>query len=338
VVQLTVETRTGQNLPEEQDPFRQFFDDFLPDDGSAPPENPPFPSTPNRSPFEANESGSGFLIDSSGIIVTNAHVIEGATAVTVRLSDGRQFSGTVVGQDPLTDLAVVRIQADTPLPTANLGDSSRLRPGEWAIALGSPLGLSNSVTAGIVSALGRSSQEIRAGDRRIDFIQTDAAINPGNSGGPLIDIHGRVIGINTAIFQGAEGIGFAIPINEARSIVDRLVATGRIVRSFVGIRMDTLTPELVTELQNEPDFQSVKGISQGVLVVEAIADSPAASAGLRRGDVIVALDGNAVTDAAAIQQAISDRDVGETVRFQIYRAGRKLTISVVTEELQDEQG
>lgn len=297
-----------------------------------------FDSPSQSPPFDGQDSGSGFIIDPAGWIVTNSHVVELADTVTATLSDGRQLSGKVVGRDPLTDLATVRLEVAEPLPAVTLGDSSILRPGEWVVALGSPLGLSNSVTAGIVSALGRTSQEIRVGDKRIDFIQTDAAINPGNSGGPLIDIDGKVVGINTAIAHGAEGIGFAIPINEARIIVDQLIAGGRVVRSYVGIRMNTLTPELLEEMRERAKFDIDRGLAEGVVVTGVMPQSPAAIAGLLEGDIIVGLDGKTMAEASDVQRDIAGRQVGSSVNFNINRAGENRTISITTVELEQQLG
>ncbi|MGK7910860.1 MAG: trypsin-like peptidase domain-containing protein [Synechococcus sp.] len=321
----------GQN----SDRLQQFFEEFGPNDrGQNRFSNP-------RQDFIGG-SGSGFLIDATGTIVTNAHVVGNADMVAAVLSDGREFTGSVVGRDALTDLAVIQLDVDdNPLPFVEFGDSGLLRPGEWVIALGSPLGLSNSLTAGIVSALGRTSQEIRVGDRRIDFIQTDAAINPGNSGGPLIDIDGRVVGINTAIVRGAEGIGFAIPVNEAQIVIDQLISAGRVVRSFVGIRMNTLDAELLEEIARSPNPSSLTidpSLESGVVVIDVLERSPAASAGLRSGDVIVALDGESVSTAAQVQSSISGRAVGEEVEFLINRNGQERTITITTEELQQQFG
>ena len=315
--------------------FRQFFEDFGPN------RQAPNRFSNPRQDFSGG-AGSGFIIDESGTIVTNAHVVGNADSVTAVLSDGREFTGSVVGRDTLTDLAVIQLDAeDEPLPAVEFGDSGLLRPGEWVIALGSPLGLSNSLTAGIVSALDRTSQEIRVGDRRIDFIQTDAAINPGNSGGPLIDIDGRVVGINTAIVRGAEGIGFAIPVNEAQIVIDQLIASGRVVRSFVGIRMNTLDAELLEEIANSPNATRIAidpELEAGVVVIDVLERSPAAVAGLRSGDVIVALDGESVSTAAQVQSTISGRAVGEEVEFRINRNGQERTVTVTTEELQQQFG
>ncbi|MEO0852988.1 MAG: trypsin-like peptidase domain-containing protein, partial [Cyanobacteria bacterium J06648_11] len=279
-------------------------------------------------------SGSMMKPDPEGWIVTNSHVVEQSDTVIATLSDGRKLKGQVIGRDPLTDLATVRIESANVLPAVELGDSSLLRPGEWVVAMGSPLGLSNSVTAGIVSALGRTSQEIRVGDKRVDFIQTDAAINPGNSGGPLVDVDGKVVGINTAIAHGAEGIGFAIPINEARIIVNQLMDSGRVVRSYVGIRMNTLTPELLDDLREKAEYKLAKGLETGVLVTGVMPESPAAIAGLVEGDVIIGLDGQTVMEAREIQREIAGKGIGSSVNFDINRGGETRTISVTTVELE----
>lgn len=316
------------------DSLRRFFEDFIPDPERR--DNNPF--NPRR---EGGGSGSGFIIDKSGTLVTNAHVVGESQKVNAMLPDGRELEGIVLGQDELTDLAVIQLVTDEELPTVQFGNSSLLRPGEWVIALGSPLGLSNSLTAGIISALGRTSQEIRVGDRRIDFIQTDAAINPGNSGGPLIDIDGKVVGINTAIIRGAEGIGFAIPVNEAQIVIDQLISSGKVVRSFVGIRMNTLDEDLLESLAEVPSAERLEidpAVGTGVLILDVLEPSPAQQAGLQSGDVILALDGDPVTTADEVQNHISGRPVGASVDFRINRNGEELTLSVTTQELQKQFG
>ena len=194
-------------------------------------------------------TGSGFIISANGRILTNAHVVDGADKVTVTLKDGRTLEGKVLGADPVTDVAVVKIEADN-LPTVTLGDSNRLQTGESAIAIGNPLGLDNTVTTGIVSATGRTSSQIGVPDKRVNFIQTDAAINPGNSGGPLLNTQGEVIGINTAIIQNAQGLGFAIPINTAGQIADQLIARGKVEHPYLGIQMASLTSEVKQQLKH----------------------------------------------------------------------------------------
>ena len=328
-------TDNGPSARGNPESFRRFFEEFGPNPnrpGRRPP-NPPQDFT--------GGAGSGFIIDGSGTIVTNAHVVGEASSIEAVLYDGREFKGTVVGRDPLTDLAVIQLETEEALPTVELGNSGGLRPGEWVIALGSPLGLSNSLTAGIVSALGRTSQEIRVGDRRIDFIQTDAAINPGNSGGPLIDIDGKVVGINTAIIRGAEGIGFAIPMNKAQIVIDQLISSGKVVRSFVGIRMNTLDEALLEAIANAPNSERINldpTVTSGVLVIDVLENSPADDAGLQSGDVIVELDGEPVLSADGIQSNISGRPVGDRVQFRINRNGDDLTLTVITKELQQQFG
>ncbi|WP_017327128.1 trypsin-like peptidase domain-containing protein [Synechococcus sp. PCC 7336] len=336
VVQLQTARRIAVNPDNSapRTPFRRFLDDFLPEPGPRRPNE----RDPERSPrgrgFEQRGSGSGFIVSEAGMVVTNAHVVNNADVVRATLADGREYAGRVIGRDPLTDLAVVQLETDEPLPAIGFGDSGLLRPGEWVVALGSPLGLSNSVTAGIVSALGRTSQEIRVGDRRIDFIQTDAAINPGNSGGPLINIDGEVVGINTAIIRGAEGIGFAIPVNEAQIILDQLLSNGKVVRSYVGVRMNTLSPEVVEQLQQRDlSFNFDETVTSGVLIVDVVAKSPAAAAGLQGGDIIIGLNGEAVTEASQMQGAISGLPVGTEVTLSINRNGREREVVLKTAEL-----
>jgi len=294
--------------------FREFFGDF----GGL-------PAQP-RTRIERG-TGSGFIIDAQGLILTNAHVIEGADRVLVTLKDGREFAGEVLGEDPLTDLAVIRVEASG-LPTVTLGDSEQLRPGEWAIAIGNPLGLDNTVTAGIISATGRSSSQVRVPDKRVSFIQTDAAINPGNSGGPLLNEQGQVIGVNTAIIGGAQGLGFAIPINAARDIAQELIANGRVEHPYIGIQMRSLTPALreVLNEQNASDRQITA--DSGVIVLGVQGNSPAAQAGLRPGDVLQSLGGQPVREAETVQTIVQNTDIGEALVAEIDRQGRQLEITL----------
>jgi Do/DeqQ family serine protease len=308
-------TRTVQTqLPGAfNDPFfRQFFGNQMPD-----------------MPSQQIERGvgSGFIISSNGRIITNAHVVDGADTVSVTLKDGRTFQGKVLGEDTVTDVAVVQVDA-TGLPTVSLGDSSQLRPGEWAIAIGNPLGLDNTVTAGIISATGRSSGEVGVPDKRVDFIQTDAAINPGNSGGPLLNDQGQVIGMNTAIIQGAQSIGFAIPINRVRQIADQLATTGKVEHAYLGIQMVTLTPEIKQQLNSNPNSSLSVDQDQGVLIAKVMPDSPADKAGLRAGDVIHQIDGKAVTKAEEVQQAVDSSQVNANLRIQLTRNGQTKTLTV----------
>ncbi|MEM9244445.1 MAG: PDZ domain-containing protein, partial [Cyanobacteria bacterium P01_F01_bin.153] len=203
-------------------------------------------------------------------------------------------------------------------------------PGQWAIAIGNPLGLDNTVTTGIVSATGRSSSEVGIPDKRVNFIQTDAAINPGNSGGPLIDEQGRVIGINTAIIRGAQGLGFAIPINRARQIADQIITKGKVDHPFLGIRMVALTPEVKEEVNSSPNSAVRVDIDAGVLVVQVVPESPAAEAGLRPGDVIFKAQGKDIKEAIEVQQAVEAAGVGNPMTLEIHRDGENLTVEVVT--------
>lgn len=271
--------------------------------------------------------GSGFIINSNGEVLTNAHVVDGVNTVTVTLKDGRTFKGKVMGADPVTDVAVVKIQADN-LPTVTVGNSDQLKPGEWAIAIGNPLGLDNTVTEGIVSATGRSSSQVGMPDERVNYIQTSAAINPGNSGGPLLNASGQVIGINTAILQNAQGIGFAVPINTAKAIANQLIATGKVEHPYLGIQMVTLTPELKQEINSDPKAPITVNDSQGALVVKVVPSSPAAQVGIRTGDVILKANNQNVNNADQLQQTVEKTAVGGNLQLEIRRYGKTLNLSV----------
>jgi len=272
-------------------------------------------------------TGSGFIISNNGEILTNAHVVDGANTVSVTLKDGRTFTGKVMGTDPVTDVAIVTIQANN-LPSVTLGDSNQLKPGEWAIAIGNPLGLDNTVTTGIISATGRSSSQVGVPDKRVQFIQTDAAINPGNSGGPLLNASGQVIGMNTAIIQGAQGLGFAIPINTAKRIADELVANGKVQHPYLGIQMVTLTPELKKNINENPNAGLTVDEDNGVLIAKVIPDSPAAKAGLRSGDVIHKINGQPVKDAEDVQKAVEGSQVGSNIQIELHRNQTDMTLAV----------
>ncbi|MGB3405429.1 MAG: HhoA/HhoB/HtrA family serine endopeptidase [Microcoleaceae cyanobacterium] len=307
--------RTVENAAPEMfnDPFfRRFFGNQI-------------PSLPD-SQIQSG-TGSGFILNKQGQIITNAHVVEGADKVSVVLKDGRQFEGQVMGRDPVTDVAVVKIEADN-LPTVQLGDSERLAPGDWAIAIGNPLGLDNTVTTGIISAVGRSSSEVGVPDKRVDFIQTDAAINPGNSGGPLLNEQGEVIGVNTAILQGAQGLGFAIPINTVERIAEELIANGEVKHPYLGIQMITLTPEVKEQLNNNPNSGLLVNQDQGVLIVRVMPDSPADNAGLRAGDVIEQINNQPVKDASDVQQAVIKESVGSQLKLGLRRNGEPVSIQI----------
>lgn len=318
-------TVSSQGSRRFQDPLERFFGEGNGEGNGAVP------------PSQIEEgTGSGFVVDANGVILTNAHVVDGADRVTVVLTDGRQFQGKVLGQDLLTDVAVVKIEA-TNLPTVSLGNSDQLQPGEWAIAIGNPLGLDNSVTVGIVSATGRSSADIGVSDRRVGFIQTDAAINPGNSGGPLLNQRGEVIGMNTAIISGAQGLGFAVPINTVQRIADLLATDGRVNHPYLGIEMVALTPAIKQQINADTDSGITVQEDQGVLIVRVVEDSPAAKAGLRAGDVVVTIGNQAATDEDTVQQAVENSKIGEDLPIEIRRNGQTLNLAVKPAVLPDAQ-
>jgi S1-C subfamily serine protease len=280
--------------------------------------------------------GSGFITTADGRIITNAHVVEGADRVEVTLKDGRSFTGKVVGADPVTDVAVITIEARD-LPTVSLSNSDQIQPGEWAIAIGNPLGLDSTVTAGIISATGRSSREVGVPDKRVSFIQTDAAINPGNSGGPLLNLQGEVIGVNTAIIQGAQGLGFAIPINTVQNISNQLIDKGRVDHAYLGIQMVTLSPATKENINSDPNSPITVEADSGVLIARVMPNSPAAQAGLRAGDVITAMGDQPVKDSEAVQQAVESSSLGQNLSITIQRNGREQTIDVRPGSLPTEQ-
>ena len=302
--------------------FRRFFGDQLP------------PGMPDRRTERG--AGSGFILSDDGKILTNAHVVDGADQVTVTLQDGRVFDGEVLGRDRLTDVAVIQIQAED-LPSVRIGDSDQIRPGEWVIAIGNPLGLDSTVTAGIISATGRSSGEVGVGDKRVDFIQTDAAINPGNSGGPLLNAAGEVIGVNTAIIRGAQGLGFSIPINRVQEISDQLIENGEVERSYLGIRMITLNPQIAEEINEDPNSGLVVEEEEGILVMRVMQDSPADRAGLRAGDVIQRIDGEEIEDSQEIQQLVEFSPIGTVLQVELRRLGQDVELPVKTGPFPDDQ-
>lgn len=272
-------------------------------------------------------TGSGFIFNPNGQIMTNAHVVNGADRVSVTLKDGRTFEGKVLGEDRVTDVAVIQIQANN-LPTVALGNSDQVQAGEWVIAIGNPLGLNNTVTAGIISATDRSSSDVGVPDRRVGFIQTDTAINPGNSGGPLLNARGQVIGMNTAIIQGAQGIGFAIPINTVQRISQQLVTKGQVEHPYLGVQMVTLTPEIKQQLNIQSNGQIQIAADRGVLVVRVVPNSPAAAAGMRSGDVIQAINNQPVNTTEQVQQLLERNSVGSQLPVQIQRNGKSAQVTV----------
>ena len=314
----TVATRVD---PFFEDPFfREFFGDRF---GSQLPQE-----------RQVRGQGSGFITQKNGIIFTNAHVVSGADRVTVTLKDGREFDGVVKGTDEVTDLAVVQIDPQgVDLPVASLGNSSSVQVGDWAIAVGNPVGLNNTVTLGIISTLTRSSAQVGIPDKRIDFLQTDAAINPGNSGGPLLNEQGDVIGINTAIRPDANGIGFAIPIDKAREITAVLAKGQQVPHPYIGVQMRTLTPEFARKNNSNPNSPVTIPEVEGVLVVRVLPETPAESAGLRIGDVITAIDGQAITDASKLQSLVDSSGLNKSLNFTVLRGDRTLNLKVVTSQL-----
>ncbi|RMH51628.1 MAG: Do family serine endopeptidase [Alphaproteobacteria bacterium] len=271
------------------------------------------PMMPNGATPEMKGAGTGFIISASGDIVTNSHVVEHADSITVILADGTRLQAKVVGADPATDLALVRVEAGRDLPHVEWGDSAALRLGQDVIAIGNPFGLGNSVTAGIVSALGR---DIHAGPFD-DYIQTDAAINRGNSGGPLFDAEGKVVGINTAIFSptgGSVGIGFAVPSNLARQVIADLADDGQVERGWLGVAIQPVSDDIAAALGLEK--------AQGALVAEVTPDSPAAKAGLKRGDVIRAVNGQTVKGPRDLTRLIATAKPGSKVELELLRAGK----------------
>ncbi|MEN9520234.1 MAG: hypothetical protein RLZZ381_2822 [Cyanobacteriota bacterium] len=311
VVRIDAEREVATNVPGMfNDPREQFFGSQMPN----------IPSEQIQKGL-----GSGFVVSSDGLILTNAHVVEGSNQVKVTLKDGQTYQGRVMGTDSLTDLAVIKINADS-LPAITFADSDNLQPGEWAIAIGNPLGLDNTVTTGIVSATGRSSAQVGVADKRVSFIQTDAAINPGNSGGPLLNAQGEVIGINTAIIQNASGLSFAIPSNAARDIAEELIAKGKADHPFLGIQMAQITPELKQELKSQKNFE-IDAI-EGILIVDVVPNSPADRAGLKSGDVIQAIGEQKITTTEQVQQAVEEVDIGDRLNFGLIRNDRQLDLAV----------
>ncbi len=293
--------------------FRRFFGDRMP---------------PERRRIEQG-TGSGFIYRQDGYILTNAHVVQDATQVNVSLKDGRTLQGNVLGTDELTDIAVVKIDAQE-LPTAQGKDSEKLVPGQWAIAIGNPLGLDNTVTVGIISAIGRSSKEVGISNKRVRFIQTDAAINPGNSGGPLLNDRGQVIGINTAIRANAQGLGFAIPIETAKRIAQQIVSKGKAEHPFLGIQMVDLTPENRQQIASRLGDELKIPQTSGVLIVKVLPGSPAAAGGLRQGDTILKVGDTPVETATDVQTAVDAEEVGAQLDVEVKRKGEQITVTVET--------
>ncbi len=319
VVHVRVEKKASSNREMMGNPFDDpFFQRFF---------GPSFrqPSTP-QSPeqFKTQGAGSGFLISDDGYILTNNHVIAGADKITVRLEGDTELAGKVIGADPQSDVALLKVEGKRNLPFLSLGDSDKLEVGEWVIAIGSPFGLDRTVTVGVVSAKGRNHMGINEYE---NFIQTDAAINPGNSGGPLLNIHGEVVGMNTAIFSrsgGYMGIGFAIPANMAKTVKTQLLTGGKVTRSWLGVAIQDMNEDLARSFK----------LSQksGALITEVSKNSPAERAGLKKGDVIISFDGKQVSDVADLRNRVAMFSPGKQVECVIIRNEKEQTISVKMEE------
>jgi S1-C subfamily serine protease len=294
----------------EVDPFRQFFGE-----GGVPEEK------------VQEGSGSGFILTADGQVLTNAHVVDGADEVEVKLKDGRSFQGKVVGLDTVTDIAAIKIGAEK-LPTVTLGNSDQLVPGEWAIAIGNPLGLDNTVTAGIVSATGRTSREVGIADKRVSFIQTDAAINPGNSGGPLLNARGEVIGVNTAIRANAQGLGFAIPIATVQRIAAQLFSEGKASHPFLGIQMVDLNPQVKAELSQDPNLGYKITADKGVLVTLVGRGTPAAAAGIKPGDRLVKIEQTDINTAEDVRNFLDRAKLGQSLAVTVDRQGQNQVLNV----------
>lgn len=305
------------------DPFeRRLFKRFFGD------EVPPSPQVPQLPPERLEQgTGSGFILSADGKLLTNAHVIEGADTVNVTLKDGRSFVGEVIGSDPVTDVAVIKIEASD-LPVAPLGTTDALSPGQWAIAIGNPLGLDNTVTAGIISALDRTSTQVGISDKRVQFIQTDAAINPGNSGGPLLNANGEVIGMNTAIRANAQGLGFAIPIETAKRISDQLFETGEVQHPYLGIQMVNLDKDMRDRINQDDEIGVKINEEVGVVIVRVMPGTPAQSAGLQRGDVIKKVNDTVIMDVTDVQSQVENSGLDEDLLVEVIRSGKPQSINV----------
>ncbi len=296
-----------------EEPFGDFFKRFFDED------------IPDRE-LKQQSLGSGFIIDKDGYIITNNHVVEGADEIKVKLADGREFKAKVIGRDPKTDLALIKITTlFKNLPVLPLGDSDKIRVGDWVLAIGNPFGLEHTVTQGIISATGR----VIGSGPYDNFLQTDAPINPGNSGGPLINLKGEVIGINSAIIASGQGIGFAIPSNMAKSVVSQLKEKGKVVRGWIGVSVQTVTPEIAQSFGlKEP---------KGALVGGVVNESPAGKAGIKRGDVIIAFNGTDIKQMSDLPRLVAETPVGKTVDIKVIRDGKEVDLKITVAELTEER-
>ena len=284
---------------------------------------------PAAGPERERGQGSGVVIDAEGLVLTNAHVVDRVETVSVTLAEGEELDGRVVGIDPVTDLALVRLDGTTLPPQAPLGDSELMDVGDWAIALGTPFGLERTVTLGIVSSLHRNINSLGFSDKRLELIQTDAAINPGNSGGPLVNADGEVIGINTLVRSGpGAGLGFAIPINLARGVADQLLQQGEVVHPYIGLQLLALTPRIAREHNRNPNALVELPERQGALVQSVLPEGPAEAAGLRRGDLVIGVRDQAVLDPQQLLEVVDAAPIGAPLPLKLLRNGRELTLSV----------
>jgi serine protease Do len=305
---------TNPFVPFESDPFFHYFFNA--------------PRMPKKFKRELKGLGTGMIMDAQGHILTNNHVVGGATDIKVLLSDGTEIKGKVVGTDPKTDLAVIEIKADKPLPHVTFGDSDKVEVGQWVVAIGHPRGLDQTVTQGIISAMHRTG--VMDPSSYQDYLQTDAAINPGNSGGPLLTLDGKVIGVNAAIVSesgGSEGIGFAIPSNMALHIASALIEHGKVARGWLGVSIQDLTPEMAKKF----------GLSaaKGALVADVVKDSPAAKAGLKRGDVLLSYRGNSIPDSGMLRNEVANTPIGDSVNLTVWRDGKEQSFRVKIGSLED---
>jgi serine protease Do len=311
VVTIKSETSTTDNDNEMDNvpaPFRDFFNQF--NNGQR----------PQAQPHRALSAGSGFIIDKAGYVVTNNHVVDASKKITITLPDKREFIAKLVGTDPVTDVALLKITSDRPLPTVEFGDDKKLRVGDWVVAVGNPYGLSNSVTAGIVSSLGRN---IESSQQYTNFIQIDAPINRGNSGGPTFDLRGQVIGMNSMIFSpsgGSIGIGFAIPASLIHDVVAQLKEHGHVTRGYLGVNIQTVTPDIASSLGLKE--------GKGALVAEVVPGGPAAKAGFEQGDIVTAINGQAVEDANDLTRKVANVPTGQSATFSVARQGKPMQVKV----------
>jgi Do/DeqQ family serine protease len=290
--------------------FREFFRDFF--------------GAPKKKEYKSTSLGSGFVITEDGYIVTNDHVIKNADSISVKMSDKKTYKAKIVGSDPKTDIAVIKIDAKN-LKPLKFGNSDALKIGQWAIAVGNPFGLNGTLTVGVISAKGRSGLGIETYE---DFIQTDASINPGNSGGPLLNIYGEVIGINTAIVASGQGIGFAIPATMAKPIIEQIINKGKVDRSWIGVGIQDLTPELAKSM-------GVK-VDHGVVVNKIYPNSPAQKYGLKEGDIIIKCNNESISSASDLQKVVISSKVGSEIRLTVIRDGKEIILKVITEKMPDD--